>query len=632
MIVYILFRIFLALFNLLPRRAAICIGTVVGEIWYLLDGRHRRVAKANLTAVFGDEKEYREICRIARATFRQIAVNIADLCRIEKITSSGDQKLFTFEGLDKLQNALDRGKGVVALLSHFGNWELVALGPCALKSKATVVAKPLRNKWIERHIVNMRRRLYLEPVPKRHVARELIRVLKKGQIAGIMTDQAAGRDGEWIDFMGCKASTITSPALFALKTGAAVISGFIERDSNHLYRVIYDGPHELISTGDTRRDVIANTESFNKILEARVRKKPDHWFWVHRRWKLIPAPNIAPEFRQARNILLCMPNWIGDIVMAIPALNYLRNLFPQSRITVLIRENLADMVSDQPAVDEVIAYRYQRGLKGQAMNLKTIISIRRRFFDLAVVLPDSFRAALWMYLAGIPLRVGHSYEGRGLLLNHRIKKKRWEVSQVDRYLELLKLLGTAEADPVPKLVASKHERQWAEELLKREHINSDTLLIGLNPAASYGPAKCWPIEKYRDLGRKLLEDERVRVVIFGGRDQTDVSDRLEKALGPGAINLGGKTDLKQLKAMIERCTVMVSNDTGPMHIAAGLGVRTVALFGSTDPAKTAPPTNTDVIYHKQECSPCYRRRCDRGLPCMEAISVDQVYEKVREHL
>lgn len=168
--------------------------------------------------------------------------------------------------------------------------------------------------------------------------------------------------------------------------------------------------------------------------------------------------------------------------------------------------------------------------------------------------------------------------------------------------------------------------------MKKQGMNSETILIGLNPGASYGPAKCWPVDRYCELGKKLLEDSRVRIVIFGGPDQAHVSDEVESSLGAGTINLGGKTDLKQLMAMIARCRVMVSNDTGPMHMAAGLGVRTIALFGSTNPEKTSPPANTDVIYHKLECSPCLQRTCDIGLPCMCAITVEEVYNTVREYL
>ena len=632
MIVYIFFRMFLTLFNLLPRRAAIFIGVLVGRLWYLLDARHRRVAKSNLTAVFSKEKSYIEICQIARSVFVQIAVNAAEMCRIEKFTAPAGKKLVAYDGYEDIKQAIDRGKGVIVLVSHFGNWEMIGLAAHALKKKTTVIAKSMRNKRIDKHIVKQRNHLFLEPVPKHHVAGQIIKVLRGGGIVAIMIDQAAGRTGEMVDFMGRKASTITSPALFAQKTGAAVISVFIERDSSYKYRIMFQGPHPLVDTGNIKQDVLASTENFNKTLESAVRKRPDHWFWIHRRWKPTPNPNVPRKFNRAENILLCMPNWIGDIVMAMPTLKYLRDLYPDSRITLLVRKHLADMVRGHPAVDDVIAYEYNRGPKGQLKNLNTIKLIRRRFFDLAVILPDSFRAALWIYLAGIPLRVGYSYEGRDIFLNQRIKRERWEVDQIQRFLELPRMLGKIEADPIPKLVAPEKERIWAGEFLEKQGINSEAILVGLNPGASYGPAKCWPVERYCELGKKLLEDSRVRIVIFGGPDQSHVSDEVESSLSAGTINLGGKTDLKQLMAMIERCKVMVSNDTGPMHMAAGLGVHTIALFGSTNPEKTSPPANTDVIYHKQECSPCLQRTCDRGLECMHAITIDEVFNKVREYL
>ncbi len=480
-------------------------------------------------------------------------------------------------------------------------------------------------------MARLREFLFLELVPKRNVAPEVIRRLSDGGMVVIMIDQAAGRGGRWVDFMGREASTVTSPALFALKTGAAVFSMFIVRDTKYNYRLIFEGPFDLISTGDIKSDVISNTRQFNRMLEQYVRRQPEHWFWIHRRWKPIPISNVARQYRRVQNILVCMPNWIGDIVMALPALEYLRRLFPYSRITLLVREHLADLVRENPHVDEVIGYRYRRDLLGQRENLKTIKAIRRKLFDLALIFPDSLRAALWMRLARVPARIGYAFEGRSMFLTHKIKKPD-DMTQIGLYLNLTHALGEGEVNGIPRMTADEDSKKWAEEFLRRSGANSETVLIGLNPGASYGPAKCWPLENYAALGQRLLEDPRTKIVIFGGGDQAHVSDELEQKIGSRTLNLGGKTNLRQLAAMLERCAVVVSNDTGPMHMAAALGARTIAIFGSTDPWKTSPPSNTDVIYKEVECSPCFHRECSRDLACLRGITVDEVYRKIKEHL
>ncbi len=349
----------------------------------------------------------------------------------------------------------------------------------------------------------------------------------------------------------------------------------------------------------------------------------------------------------SRHLLVRSVNWLGDAVMAMPALQRLREALPHTRITVLTHQKLADLWALQPAVDAVIPFAAD----------ETVWRIGRRLraldCDTALVLPNSPRSALECWLARIPRRIGRAGAWRRLFLTEALpdfpgavpmrKRTPAEVhtriangAAPDRfpaqshhawhYLHLASALG-ARAELLPPWLAVP-----AEELAR---IKSDfvlplaTPLLGLVPGAEYGPAKRWPADRFAAVAQEILRRHGCHCVIFGGARDAEVAATLTAALPPGtATNLAGRTTLRQLVAALAVCRVVLTNDTGPMHLAAAAGAAVVVPFGSTSADLTGPglpdDTRHQLIRAQAPCSPCFLRECPVDLRCMMGITVEQV--------
>lgn len=335
-------------------------------------------------------------------------------------------------------------------------------------------------------------------------------------------------------------------------------------------------------------------------------------------------------------ILVRSVNWLGDSVLTLPTIRGLKRLYPDAHIAVLVKESLASLFRMALEVDEVIPLDScgldSRGLAGR---WKTVNELRRRRFDLALILPNSFDSALLPFLARIPERIGYRTDGRGILLSNPVERdpdfnKR---HQVYYYYRLLRALA---GDAVPSepdtvgawLVPPPDSVCWAETFLSGAGYTGGPL-VAISAGAIYGPAKRWFPERFVQAARKL-EAEGVQSIFFGGPDEASYVTKIADQL-PGAINAAGKTDLTQLVALLKRCKVLLTNDTGPMHVAAAAGVPVVALFGSTNPVTTGPFGKRHVVIrHEVPCSPCLKRECDRAMECFEAIEVEEVMISLSE--
>ena len=313
--------------------------------------------------------------------------------------------------------------------------------------------------------------------------------------------------------------------------------------------------------------------------------------------------------------------------MTTPAIGVIREHFPQAEITLLANPLVAQLFSPHDSVDNVIVFDRNGSHRGIAGRFKLAAQLRERSFDAAIILPNSFDSALVPWLAGIPVRLGKSSDGRGFMLTGRYHPdKRINFGhEVEYYLNLCRHFGISGRTTSPKLITTPEEDRAAAELLVKHGILMDNFVLGLNPGAAYGSAKRWYPDRFAEVVRRLAGEWKARIVIFGGPGEMEIAADIERGLAGACLNMAGKTSVRELMALIKRCNFFVTNDSGPMHIAAAFGVPLTAIFGPTDHTGTAPYTDRATIVRKDvECAPCKLRECPSDHRCMTAVTVDDV--------
>jgi heptosyltransferase-2 len=345
--------------------------------------------------------------------------------------------------------------------------------------------------------------------------------------------------------------------------------------------------------------------------------------------------NFIPAPGGINRILVRGVNWVGDTVLSYPTVEQLKTLFPKSHLAILIPSYLVDLWKTFPYVDEIIPFQKKEGIGSIWEDLNLSQSLKERNFDLAVILPRSFRSAFHIFLARIPIRIGYQSEGRSLFLTHGIRRTKEILKghRIHYYRKLVEFLGETEGLPSPKIFLREEDRRWADGVLKDLGIPEGKLLIGINPGATFGLAKCWYPDRFGKLGKRLAEKWEARILLFGKEEERPIVDEILHYLGTDGIDLTGKTGLLQLAALLERCTLLVTNDTGTMHMAAAVGSPVAALFGSTPPLATGPWGEGHVVVRRDvPCSPCWKRICPKDHRCMDLITVDEVEKAVDKQL
>ena len=335
----------------------------------------------------------------------------------------------------------------------------------------------------------------------------------------------------------------------------------------------------------------------------------------------------ALERSQIRNILVRATNWLGDAVMNTPALGAIRESFPGARITLLATPLVAQLFSPHDSVDEVMIYDRQGRHKGVAGRFRIAAELRARRFDLAILLQNAIDAALITKLAGIPRRIGTRTDGRGFLLTDGFDQRTLSprLHHVDCYLEMLKSFGITAGAKRQLLCLTDAERGAARQRLGAAGIKPGAFLIGINPGAAYGSAKRWYPERFAAAGAELARRWGAQLLVFGGPGEVAIARDIESALPGGCLNLAGTLNVRELMALIERCDFFISNDSGPMHIAAAFGVPLVAIFGSTDHRTTYPFSDNSVVVRQEvDCAPCLKRECPTDHRCMTGVSAEDV--------
>ncbi len=331
-------------------------------------------------------------------------------------------------------------------------------------------------------------------------------------------------------------------------------------------------------------------------------------------------------------ILVAGTSWLGDAVITLPTLRGIRNLFPNAHIAILAKDTVAELFQAVSCVDACIPFHKAKGPGRISSIVSTAAVIRAHRFDLAVIFPRSVGSALPCFLARIPVRIGFSAGLRNLLLTDVVDrtKARRSGHQVHYYKHLLRPLGDPEFPELPELTLPDNDLHWAASFLAGRKRQAGAPLIALNPGSIYGRAKHWFTERFAALAKRLKKNHGADILIIGDANTRSMADIIQKELDNTAIDATGKTTVLQLAALLKQCSVLVSNDTGPMHLAAAVGTPVVALFGSTDPGATAPLGPSIVILrHDIACSPCLQRTCPEGhYKCMDLITVDEAEQAV----
>ena len=628
--IYLFYRAGTVLLTALPLRALFALGNVSGFCAWILLGKYRRLALRNISIAFGNEKSTRELRRLVRRHFQRLGANLLCSVKLSLMPSEEMEKCVAIENLDIVHRHLRAGRPVVFILSHLGTWELFAQMFPRLTGyvRNSTIYQKLGNRFIDEHVRKLRSRTGLEMFDRSEGFQKPIELLRSIGTVGILSDQHAGDQGLWVPFFGRLASTSPLPALLAKRTDGVFIPMALYTNGTARWRLLVEPALET-----KHESVESLTGKANEIIAEQIRRAPEDWFWVHNRWKT-PRPNflltrykrgvylpsnVSAQDLQPFRILIRAGNWLGDAAMSVPAVRAIKAGRPDAHITIAAPAKIASMWKLVAEVDEIVS------LPNKSL-LATVRSIRRQSrFDVAILFPNSLRAALEIWLSGISRRVGYSGHFRSWLLNQIVPDRGIPgpiEHQADGYLRMARELGASVADK---------ERQFStagaiENRLSLISAATETgLKIGLCPGAEYGLAKRWLPERFAEVATAVTAQSSVQWILFGTSKDVTIGEQISNALGDSCVNRIGQTTLDQLIDELRECRLLLTNDTGTMHLASLLGVPVVAIFGSTEPRLTGPlGTGDSILRHQVECSPCFLRECPIDFRCMKAVSVQEV--------
>jgi heptosyltransferase II len=598
----------------LPLRWVFGLGQFIGWLGYLLLGGYRRLAMANIRIAFPDWS-HEEVKRCSRRHFKDLVANL--LCSFVLLEKPWEEvrKHLDVSNFERATERINGARSVLWTINHIGNWEIFIFCAALVRSgKHAVLYRALPNRFIDAHVRRARGSTGLEMIERKHGLARSTGVLKAGGMLAILVDQHAGDKGIWTPFFNRLASTTPLPAILAMKTGAEILPVAIFTVGPGKWRLEVS---EFVPKRGASVEEL--THRINRALELLIIRRPSDWFWLHRRWKT-PSPKfLLRDYKRGvyvpKNsgrlspfrILVRSSNWLGDAVMSAPAVRLLKQGRPDVRLTVLTRSKLADFWRLVPEVDELITIE-------PGDSVFCVASKIRRDFEVAILFPNSVRSAVEAWLAGIPRRVGYSQSWRDYFLNQFIPAPPFPAPlqhQKGRYLRIVDRIG-ANIDEV---------------LERRDDRCAESGLVGLCPGAEYGPAKRWT--EFGPAARELSERHGLHWLIFGTGNEKPLAAEIMKSLGGAATDLTGRTSLLELAAQLRRCRLLLTNDTGTMHLAAFLEVPTVAIFGSTEPQLTGPMGEGHVVIrHHVECSPCFLRDCPLDFRCMKAVTVGEAVRAV----
>jgi len=338
-------------------------------------------------------------------------------------------------------------------------------------------------------------------------------------------------------------------------------------------------------------------------------------------------------------ILIRATNWVGDAIMALPALRAVRRRFPDAEIAIVARPYVADIYRHQEICNQLIPYDpigLHAGFSGRE---GLAAELRAQKFDVALLLQNAFDAAWLAWRANIPERIGYARNGRRFLLTKPVPlPQHGEIPahEMFYYLELLRRanwLDSVQDETFIDLHVPDEKRRSADEFLRKSGVRQGALRIAIGAGASYGSAKCWPPSGFAEVANRLQSEANADVILYGTAAEASVSTAISAEMRRPPIDLTGKTAIADLPALLSQCHLFIGNDSGAMHVAAAAGLPIVAVFGPSDPHGTSPVTpRCTIVQQKPYCSPCFLRRCPTDHRCMTAITADMVEAAARPWL
>ncbi|MFH1791406.1 MAG: lipopolysaccharide heptosyltransferase II [Candidatus Omnitrophota bacterium] len=334
-----------------------------------------------------------------------------------------------------------------------------------------------------------------------------------------------------------------------------------------------------------------------------------------------------------KKILIWEVNWIGDVLFTTPFIKAVRDRYPDARIVCIVAPRAKELLETNPHINEIIEYDEKTVHKGLVRKLALVGRLRREKFDIVFLLHRSMTRALICLLGGVKRRVGYSYKKRNFLLTHRVREAVASQHRIEYFLGMARKAGADEPYSRLELYLTPEDVKYADGFFKKNKLTGGDTVIAVNPGGNWDP-KRWPPEKYAELCDLLIQRLKARVVVTGAEKDIDLYLKIQELMKEKMISLCGSTTLRQMAAVFKKCSVVLSGDSGPLHIALAMRSKAVALFGPTSPSITGPYGDGDyvVLQHDIGCKvPCYNSRCRRN-NCMRAINSDEVFSQVRRML
>jgi KDO2-lipid IV(A) lauroyltransferase len=292
---YYLGRAAAFLIYLLPLRAGLRFGAFGGSLAFRCLPKYRKAAIENLKYAFGAEKTDEEIKDIAKRVFESLGMTAMELVNFPKINSSNIDDFVTIKNVGILEAAFAKGKGVIVLTGHFGNWELLAMTLRVKGHSGIAIGRKLYFRKYDEYLNRLRKLHDVNIIYRDESPKKVLRVLKDNRIVGILADQDVDSvDGVFVDFFGRPAYTPAGPVALAKASGATLIPAFVMRKGGR-HEIVFEDPVDIVDTGDKERDLVRNTQAWSDIFESYVRRHPDHWVWMHRRWKTRPSDDARQQ-------------------------------------------------------------------------------------------------------------------------------------------------------------------------------------------------------------------------------------------------------------------------------------------------------------------------------------------------
>jgi heptosyltransferase-2 len=375
----------------------------------------------------------------------------------------------------------------------------------------------------------------------------------------------------------------------------------------------------------SKKGMSADRQRVTEMEKLGVKATPHQGKLTVRGGKRLPKEGVE-------RVLIRGTNWIGDVIMTLPAVAAIRKTWPGAQLFVLAKPWVAEIYRLSSNVDEVILFEEPGCHAGIGGKWRLVAKLRQYRFDCAILLQNAIEAAIIARLTGIPLRAGYNADGRGFLLTHPVRRTPAIrlVHQIDYYLDMVRALGCLPAGRSVHLHPDSDYAGVSERFFNECGIQAGHPLIGLAPGAAYGPAKKWFPERFAAVVDRLIDDTGAQAILFGSSGDKESAAEVRKNAHHPLIDIAGRTNLREAIALISRCDLFISNDSGLMHVAGALGIPTVAIFGSTNPMTTSPVGEASVVIHRDvPCSPCLKPICPTDFSCMDLIGVDEVYSAAR---